>query len=106
MIRLIKVFHRYPCQLRTSAPITTIRFSSSTLVPAYINGNILTDPRQTFVVNSPWNNTELHRAHNATVEHALAAAEAAGTAGMSTWGNYAPAQRRDVLLRAAEVSDT
>jgi hypothetical protein len=104
MIRSSKVFGRRTRQVKAFVPLMAKRLSSTTLVPAYINGNIVADSSQSFAVTSPWTNTELHRAHNTTIEHALAAAEAAGTAGMKTWGNYAPAQRRDILLRAAEVS--
>ena len=104
MIGSSRVFGRRARLVKAFVPLTTTRLSSTTLVPAYINGNILADTNQSFSVTSPWTNTELHRAHNTTIEHALAAAEAAGTAGMKTWGKYAPVQRRDILLRAAEVS--
>ncbi|KAF5105039.1 hypothetical protein DV451_000200 [Geotrichum candidum] len=101
MIGSSKVFGRRARQVKAIVPLISTRLSSSILVPAYINGSIVADSSQSFAVTSPWTNTELHRAHNTTIEHALAAAEAAGTAGMKTWGSYAPAQRRDILLRAA-----
>lgn len=104
MIGSSKVFGRRARQVKAIVPLISTRLSSSILVPAYINGSIVADSSQSFAVTSPWTNTELHRAHNTTIEHALAAAEAAGTAGMKTWGSYAPAQRRDILLRAANVS--
>lgn len=81
----------------------SVRHYSNALVPLYINGKKIEGNASPFAIVSPWTNEIAHHSHNATIEQALEAAEAAGTTGMQTWAKYSPIQRRDVLFQAAEV---
>lgn len=71
-------------------------------VPLYIAGKSVKGS-DSFVVNSPWNNSPIYNAESASVEQAKAAAQAASEHGI-VWADWKPAQRRATLLKAANVS--
>ncbi|KAJ4308516.1 hypothetical protein N0V84_012050 [Fusarium piperis] len=72
-------------------------------VPLIINGKDQTS-EHAFDIVSPANSKVIHRYYSADVKDADAAVDAAAEA-FKTWRNATPYQRRDVLLKAAEILD-
>jgi hypothetical protein len=70
-------------------------------VPLIINGKDQTS-EHAFDIVSPSNSKVIHRYYSADVKHADAAVDAAAEA-FKTWRKATPYQRRDVLLKAAEI---
>lgn len=70
-------------------------------VPFIINGEER-HAANAFEVVSPASGKVVHRCGIATEEEVLAAIEAAAAAGRQ-WRNTGPAQRRDIILKAAEI---
>ncbi len=70
-------------------------------VPFIINGEER-HTEKSFEVVSPASGEVVHRCGIATEKDVLAAVDAAVTAGRQ-WRNTTPIQRRDILLRAAEI---
>lgn len=74
---------------------------SSYTVPFIINGEERV-PEKTFDVVSPATGKVLHQCGVATESDAVAAVEAAAKA-LPKWRNTTPGQRRDIILKAAEI---
>ena len=75
--------------------------SSPTSVPLIINGQEEFTP-STFDVISPYSNRVCWTASSATPKDALRAVEAAESA-FPAWSRTKPADRRDILLKAADI---
>ncbi|EQL01082.1 aldehyde dehydrogenase [Ophiocordyceps sinensis CO18] len=73
-------------------------------VPLFINGRERLPPK-TFDVVSPVTGETAHRCSAASVDDAVAAVDAAAGA-FKTWKQTTPSQRRDILLRAADIIDS
>ncbi|KAI0126544.1 aldehyde dehydrogenase [Xylariales sp. AK1849] len=74
---------------------------SSNVVPFIINGKECR-PEKTFDVDSPGTGKVIHQCGIATEADALAAVDAAAKA-LPRWRNSTPGERRDILLKAAEI---
>ncbi|KAI1879925.1 hypothetical protein JX265_001546 [Neoarthrinium moseri] len=74
---------------------------TSQVVPFIING-AESRPEKTFDVVSPGTGKVVHQCGVATETEALAAVDAAAKA-LPAWRNTTPGQRRDILLKAAEI---
>lgn len=74
---------------------------STYTVPFIINGEER-HAEKSFEVVSPTSGKVVHRCGIATEKEVLEAIDAAATAGRQ-WRNTAPSQRRDIILKAAEI---
>ncbi|KAI9743771.1 MAG: hypothetical protein M1818_002504 [Claussenomyces sp. TS43310] len=78
--------------------------TSNVVVPLIINGKEETGT-STFDVVSPYTNTTCWKASSATPRDAIRAVEAAEAA-FPAWSQKKPTERRDILLRAADILES
>lgn len=74
-------------------------------VPMYINGQDVSTPDNTFNVTSPITNEDIWSSSSAQTSHAIEAVEAAQAA-FPAWRATTPQERRNILLRAADIMES
>ena len=73
------------------------------IVPFFIGGKEFV-PGKTFDVVSPATGKTVHKCGSASIKDATAAADSAAEA-LKTWRKTKPSQRRDIMLKAAEIME-